>query len=423
MAPESMAPESMAPTGLSGSLTIWHSYGSGAGTEATALKTVTDKIMAANPDLKLTDPGRQVRRPVQEVRARSRQRRRARPVHRPQRQPGQGGPRGPVPRRHLDARRQAGQRLPGLDRRQQGRRRAVHGPRVPQGRGDVLRQVEDRDPAGNDRRAPRRRHRRQHPGRVSTHTAPTTASAGGRPSAASSMDATGKCVADTNGRRRRVRLLPGSSRRRARNVVRQVRRPARATSRRARSTSSSMARGRPVATRRPSATTSASPRCPAGPKGPSKPLTGVDGWYINTNTADSRRSPSRSRSRWSSPRTSRSSSIPAGHIPADTTIHDQRSDHAEVRRSGRHGLPAPAGARARQLLGQLRQRVESSSSRQGNDPPEGRDRRLRRDEQGQRQVAAVQGLRATDPSASSTPTARPRARRHRQHASEEGQAR
>ncbi len=53
-APESMAPESAAPATLSGSLTVWHSYGSGAGTEATALKTVTDKILAANPDLKLT---------------------------------------------------------------------------------------------------------------------------------------------------------------------------------------------------------------------------------------------------------------------------------------------------------------------------------------------------------------------------------
>ncbi|HSL34795.1 MAG TPA: extracellular solute-binding protein [Candidatus Limnocylindrales bacterium] len=39
---------------LSGALTVWHSYGSGAGTEATALKTVTDKIKAANPDLDLT---------------------------------------------------------------------------------------------------------------------------------------------------------------------------------------------------------------------------------------------------------------------------------------------------------------------------------------------------------------------------------
>ena len=40
--------------GLTGSLTVWHSYGSGAGTEAAALKTVTDKISAANPGLKLT---------------------------------------------------------------------------------------------------------------------------------------------------------------------------------------------------------------------------------------------------------------------------------------------------------------------------------------------------------------------------------
>ena len=39
---------------LSGSLTVWHSYGSGAGTEACALKLVTDRIKAANPDLKLT---------------------------------------------------------------------------------------------------------------------------------------------------------------------------------------------------------------------------------------------------------------------------------------------------------------------------------------------------------------------------------
>ena len=45
---------SQAPAALSGSLTIWHSYGSGAGTEATALKTVTDKIQAANPGLTLT---------------------------------------------------------------------------------------------------------------------------------------------------------------------------------------------------------------------------------------------------------------------------------------------------------------------------------------------------------------------------------
>jgi len=53
-APASTAPGSAAPAGLAGELTVWHSYGSGAGTEAAALKTVTDTIKAANPDLKLT---------------------------------------------------------------------------------------------------------------------------------------------------------------------------------------------------------------------------------------------------------------------------------------------------------------------------------------------------------------------------------
>jgi len=53
-APSTGASEPPATGGLKGSLTVWHSYGSGAGTEAQALKTVTDKITAANPELKLT---------------------------------------------------------------------------------------------------------------------------------------------------------------------------------------------------------------------------------------------------------------------------------------------------------------------------------------------------------------------------------
>ena len=52
--PPASAGGSTAPSGaLKGSLVVWHSYGSGAGTEPAALKTVTDKILAANPDLKL----------------------------------------------------------------------------------------------------------------------------------------------------------------------------------------------------------------------------------------------------------------------------------------------------------------------------------------------------------------------------------
>lgn len=54
-APTQAPAASAAPAAaLKGTLTVWHSYGSGAGTEATALKTVLDKIQKANPDLKLT---------------------------------------------------------------------------------------------------------------------------------------------------------------------------------------------------------------------------------------------------------------------------------------------------------------------------------------------------------------------------------
>jgi len=49
-APESMAPESQAPAALSGSVTLWHSYGSGGG-ETGALNTALDAVRAANPEL------------------------------------------------------------------------------------------------------------------------------------------------------------------------------------------------------------------------------------------------------------------------------------------------------------------------------------------------------------------------------------
>jgi arabinogalactan oligomer / maltooligosaccharide transport system substrate-binding protein len=53
-APESSAPESQAPAGLAGELTIWHSYSSGAGTELDALNEVLALVAgpgSANPDL------------------------------------------------------------------------------------------------------------------------------------------------------------------------------------------------------------------------------------------------------------------------------------------------------------------------------------------------------------------------------------
>ncbi len=47
----STAPESQAPAGLTGSVSLWHSYSSGAGTELDALNQVLDAVKAANPDL------------------------------------------------------------------------------------------------------------------------------------------------------------------------------------------------------------------------------------------------------------------------------------------------------------------------------------------------------------------------------------
>ena len=49
-APASEAPASEAPAGLSGEITLWHSYGSGGG-ETGALNTVLDAVRAANPEL------------------------------------------------------------------------------------------------------------------------------------------------------------------------------------------------------------------------------------------------------------------------------------------------------------------------------------------------------------------------------------
>ncbi len=45
---------SEAPAGLAGDITLWHSYSSGAGTELTALNQILDAVEAANPDLVVT---------------------------------------------------------------------------------------------------------------------------------------------------------------------------------------------------------------------------------------------------------------------------------------------------------------------------------------------------------------------------------
>jgi len=53
-APESTAPESGAPAALSGELTIWHTYASGAGTEKDTYDKIVADIQSKNPELKIT---------------------------------------------------------------------------------------------------------------------------------------------------------------------------------------------------------------------------------------------------------------------------------------------------------------------------------------------------------------------------------
>ena len=58
---------------------------------------------------------------------------------------------------------------------------------------------------------------------------------------------------------------------------------------------------------------------PAGPKGPAQPLTGVDGWYINTNAKDPELAVNFALE-MVKPENEQVFVDTAGHIPADTTI-------------------------------------------------------------------------------------------------------
>ena len=239
-------------------LTIWHSYGSGAGTEATALKTVTDKIQAANPDLKLT---------IQDIKFDDL-------FKKFELEAASGG--GPdlfiAPNDSLGKEARAGLfldvdlagKLDGNDSQVSVDGSKVDGKlyMVPESLKAVAMyydKCQGRDPAGDDRCAARRRQGRHDQGRASTPTPPTTRSAGGPPSAASSWTAAASASPT-----RPASPTPTST-------SRTSRRPAPsgttstttspATSRPARSTSSSTARGPRAATRTPSRTTSRSRRC------------------------------------------------------------------------------------------------------------------------------------------------------------------
>ena len=130
---------------------MWHSYGSGAGTEAGALKTVTDKIKAANPDLELTIQDVKFDDLFKKYELESASGGGPDLFIAPNDSLGKEARAGLFLDDHVAARGQARQRLARLGRGQQGRWQALRGPRVAQGRRDVLRQVEGGDAAGDNR--------------------------------------------------------------------------------------------------------------------------------------------------------------------------------------------------------------------------------------------------------------------------------
>ena len=145
-APATGAPASAGTGGnLTGSLVVWHSYGSGAGTEAAALKTVTETIPRPTP---VSSRGSRTSSSPTCSRTSSRAARAAgptcssRPTTASASRPGTAScstcPRGEDNLGNISelARR-------GLE----GRRHALHDPRVPQGRGHVLQRRQGPDPA------------------------------------------------------------------------------------------------------------------------------------------------------------------------------------------------------------------------------------------------------------------------------------
>ena len=307
-------------------------------------RRVTDKIKAANPDLKLDDPGRQVRRPVQEVRARGRQRRRARTSSSPRttasaRRPARAC--SSTSRSMLEGK--LGNDCAASGRRQQGRRQALHGPRVPQGRGDVLRQV------ARSRRRPRRPTscsqavkdgtiKAGFDAHSSYHSFGWWAAFGGK-----LMDDTGKCVADTTGVADAYKYFQDLQTAGAKWYDKYD------------DLASDFKAGKidlivdgPWASggyKEALKDNLAVAPMPAGPKGPSQPLTGVDGWYINTNAQEpGARGQLRPRDGQGRERAGlRRHRRPH---PGRQDDQDRRSDHPEVRRGRRDRLPAAAGARS-----------------------------------------------------------------------------
>ena len=79
---------------------------------------------------------------------------------------------------------------------------------------------------------------------------------------------------------------------------------------------------------------------PAGPKGPSKPLTGVDGWYINTNAKDPQLAVNFALEMVKA-ENEQVFVDTAGHIPADTTIQITDPITQKFAEAVKTGFPRP----------------------------------------------------------------------------------
>ena len=230
----------------------------------------------------------------------------------------------------------------GRGRGLQGRRQVLHGPRVPQGRRPVVRQVarSPTAPATTDD-APRRRQGRLDQARPEPGRVPQ-------------FGFTRRLRRHAHGRHRQVRRRPGRLRRRVQVPRRTSRPPARSStptatpsSRTSRPASSTPIVDGPWQTADFTHGPRRQPRRRADPRpAPRKanPLTGTDGWYINPNSREHRPRGRSSPSRWSAPRSEQVLTDRRRPRPRGARRHDQQPHRPGLRR--RRGRRASPGRRA-----------------------------------------------------------------------------
>ena len=269
----------------SGELTLWHSYGSGGG-ETGAFDQVLARRPGAEPGADDQRRRAAVQRHLQQVAdGRAGRRGDPRPVHRPERQPVQPVRRRRPRRRDRAARREARRLLAGRGRRLAGRRQVLHGPRVPQGRGHVVRQDRRSRPPRPPPTSSSPASRTARSSSASTRT-PTTCSASAARSAASSWTPPASASPTRAASPMRSSTSPTS-----RQPAPSSTRTATPSSRTSRPASSNAVIDGPWQTADFTAAFAtlghelAVAPIPAGPSGAkANPFTGTDGWYINPNS-------------------------------------------------------------------------------------------------------------------------------------------